>query len=363
MNPFRPAPDAPCTDCGTRLGNASAEPLAPILCPSCGTVQPAPAWFGDYLVRDRLAAGERAVVYRAVSRAGGPAVALKTAAHSAALDPDTAAIFRAHAAVAKAVDHPNVSRLLEAGECGGVPFLVTEFAVRGTLDDVMAKGRPLHPEAAVRLALDLARGLAAVHALGFLHGDIKPGNVILAEDGTAKLLDFDLARPADGEGGTWASPWYASPERVAGAAEDARSDLYSLGATLFHAVCARPPHDADSLVDILRLHREAPPPDPAVFAPELPITLGRLIMRLLAKHPDQRPPSAAALVEELERIARLFVPDRGAPVRDLVGVALLILVMLVVAVLARHIRNRPDTHPPDERPPAEAPPAPPERTW
>ena len=364
MNPLQPAPDALCMHCRARLDTADAPPLTPIVCPACGSRQAAPARFGDYIVRERIATGERASVFLALPPRGGPAVALKIAAHSVSHDPETAAFFRVHAAVAAALDHPNVSRLIEAGEWEGFPFLVTEFAVRGTLDDIIARGRPLDPEAAVRLALDLARGLTAVHALGLLHGDIKPGNIILAADGAAKLFDFDLARRkgmtrADGEAGAWASPWYASPERASGAAEDARSDLYSLGATLFHAVCGRPPYDADTVEDILRLHRDAPAPDPGVFAPEFPVALGRLVARLMAKDPAGRPASAAVLADELEKLARQFMPDRGAPVRDLVGTAALIIVMIAVAVLGRHIRNRPDRDAPGDPIPAETTPAPP----
>lgn len=347
-------PEASCAHCGGRLDVQNAAPLAAVRCPVCRREQTAPARFGDFIVTERLGLGETAVVY-AAHRENGPRIALKVLRNDRADDAEAADMFRAQREVGESVRHPNLAQLLEAGEVGGLSYAVVELAERGTLDEFIGGRRRVDPEAALRLGADIARGLEALHDAGILHGDVKPGNVLIFNDGQAKLADFGLAGPASAEplppgAVTWASPWYASPERTAGLPEDARSDIYSLGATLYHAVAGRPPFDADTVEEILRLHREQPVTNPCSDTPDLPQPVCDLVLSLMEKDPQDRPATAADVAQQCEDLLANVAPHRGVPLRDALGVVCLVLLMVAVAVLARRLRTPNDHEPSALRP-------------
>ena len=221
-------------------------------------------------------------------------------------DEDLQRFIRGARAAAR-IQHPNVVPVLNAGREGDLYFLVQRYVEGQTLRDrVDAQGR-LGEADVIRIVRDIASGLAAAHQIGIVHRDVKPGNIILAADDTAMLTDFGLARPIGvGEVSSKAeivgTPYYMSPEQCEGLALDGRSDLYSLGATAYHALTGRPPIPGDSLVAVLRGHSSYVPPEPRELAPGLSPPLSRIVMRLLAKKPDQRYASAEEVIAAVSKV-------------------------------------------------------------
>ena len=255
-----------------------------------------------YSVTAELGAGAMGRVYLARDERTGRRVALKFLAPEAAGDDEARARLLREATAAARLSHPNVVTLLAAEETAGELFLVEEYVEGESLARRLERG-PLGPVELPRLARALTGALAHAHAHGVLHRDLKPANVLVAGDGTYKIADFGIAR-VEGEGtltatgdmvGTLA---YLAPERVSGHRGDARADLFALGAVLYEAMTGRRAFAGGSEAEVLHaVLNEAPRPPEAATAALLP--LAELTMRLLAKDPAQRPPSAEAVLEAL----------------------------------------------------------------
>jgi CheY-like chemotaxis protein/tRNA A-37 threonylcarbamoyl transferase component Bud32 len=211
------------------------------------------------------------------------------------------------ARAAAKVEHPNLAGLLNAGQEGEFYFLVQRYIEGETLKSRIERTNRLDEASVVRMLRQIAAGLSAVHAIGILHRDVKPANIILAVSGEAVLTDFGLARAAEwsdisSQSGMVGTPLYMSPEQCAGRAVDARSDLYSLGASGYHAATGRPPFIGDTPVDVVRGHTLEIPPWPQDLAPVLSSELAQVLMKLLEKSPGERYSSAEELIRALERI-------------------------------------------------------------
>ena len=207
------------------------------------------------------------------------------------------------ARAAARIDHPAVVPVLNAGEDGGCYFLVQRYVEGETLQARLDRLTSL-PEKDVRaVVLQVAAGLGAAHRLGIVHRDVKPANIILSTGGQALLTDFGLARigEADISSGSAVvgTPLYMSPEQCSGKALDGRSDLYSLGASAYHALVGRPPISGDSPVAVLRNHLERLPDPPHLAARGVSTSFSSVLMRLLAKDPDARFRDAAELIAAL----------------------------------------------------------------
>lgn len=207
--------------------------------------------------------------------------------------------------ILQSLDHPGIVRSKSTlGEALGLRYYAMELVLGRNLQDLIQAMGPLLPEHAVDLGCELLDALQAAHEAGVVHRDVKPGNVIVDRAGRPRLTDFGLARAADRSQLTLAdvvlgTPAYMSPEQAKGEAAGPASDLYSTGAVLFHVLCGRPPFAAERPLALLRAHIDVEPPDPASFCPGLPAELSALVLRALAKDPDQRFASAAAMREAL----------------------------------------------------------------
>lgn len=260
-----------------------------------------------YRIERLLGRGGMGVVYLAHGT-GGP-VALKLLDLGAA-GGDLQLVFEREMALGRRLAHPGIVRVFDSGRLEDIGFVAMEYLAGGDLTQVrtLMDGLPPLPWVA-DIAQQAALALACAHEQGVLHRDVKPANVLLdGEARLAKLSDFGLARMADLQrsrtGVLAGTPAYMSPEQLADGAQDARSDLYSLGAVLFELLCGRPPHEAASLGALLRDVSTTPAPDVRALRTDVPALLSDLVARLLAKHPDQRPASARAVASELSAIGQ-----------------------------------------------------------
>jgi eukaryotic-like serine/threonine-protein kinase len=257
-----------------------------------------------YRLGERIAAGGMGSVYRAVDETLGRRVAVKLLRRALADDPTFLERFRREARAAATVSHPGVAGVYDYGELGGQPFIVMELVEGETLAErIAARGRLPWPEA-FAVAEQVARALAAAHAHGLVHRDVKPANILLGADGRAKVTDFGIAKAAQaatltGTGMVLGSASYVAPEQAQGGDVGPAADQYSLGCVLFEAVTGEPPYRGASAVAIASQHVSAPVPDPRHTAPDLPAPVADLIRRALDKEPDRRFASAAAMADAI----------------------------------------------------------------
>ncbi|AUX42613.1 protein kinase [Sorangium cellulosum] len=276
----------------------------------------------QYAIERRAGAGSLGTVYLARDLARDEPVAIKVLR-----DPTDEARtrFAREARALAALDHPHIVRYIGHGELpDGEPYLVMEWLDGEDLGARLARGR-LEPAAALRLAAKVAEGLAAAHAQGVIHRDIKPQNLFLplGDLDRVKILDFGLVRLSDATyvltraGATLGTPSYMPPEQVVGDHDlDARADLYSLGCVLFACLTGRPPFAAAQLVATLAKVVFDEAPRPSALCPGLPAALDVFMARLLAKKPAARPGSAAVVLEELRALEARVAgpPSSSAPV-------------------------------------------------
>src|SRR5438105_4907143 len=212
--------------------------------------------------------------------------------------------FEREARAAAALTHPNLNQLFDYGKVDGRPYMVLEYLPGGTLEDRLREGRPLPDEETRTIAAGLAAGLAHAHARGLVHRDLKPSNVLLDADGRPKIADFGIARMGDAgtltEAGTvMGTAAYISPEQAAGEPATPASDVYSLGVILFRMLTGRLPFTAQEPLELVTMHRDAPPPPVASYRPDAPPRLAQLADASLAKDPGARPPDGGALAAAL----------------------------------------------------------------
>ncbi|GIE48068.1 hypothetical protein Ani05nite_16020 [Amorphoplanes nipponensis] len=258
-------------------------------------------------VLGELGRGAQAVVHRVRQR--GREYALRLLRDNAAT-PEAVREFRRQCALLAAIDSPGLPRVHKAGTAGGRPYVIMDLVEGEPLSARLARG-PVREAAALRIATDVAGALRAAHAHDLVHRDVKPDNVVVGPGGSAALVDFGLAtRGAAGPAGLADEPVagtlsYSPPEQsgMLNRPVDGRSDLYALGAVLFECVTGAPPFAAADLGELLHLHATAPVPDPRALAPGLGATFAAIIVRLLAKDPDDRYQSAHGLLADLRRLA------------------------------------------------------------
>jgi serine/threonine protein kinase len=259
---------------------------------------------GRYRLEHHLGHGGMASVYLARDEELERSVAIKLLAESLADDQASRRRFLREARLAARLSHPNVVRVYDAGEDEGRPYIVMECVEGETLAELLARRGRLRPDEAIGLALQACRGLEHAHAEGLIHRDVKPGNLLLARDGTLKIADFGIARAAEGTALTQAgtvlgTAAYLAPEQAAGEEVTAAADLYSLGAVLYELLTGRPPYELDSLAELAAQQRSGAIPPVRDLAPDAPPRLEETVMRCLARNPAYRPGSAAGLALEL----------------------------------------------------------------
>ena len=271
---------------------------------------------GDYHILAPLGRGGMGTVYLAKSLASPawppyplfPLVALKVLPpKKAQAEARTLLRFRREMELGKPLDHPNITRTLDAGEHHGVHFIAMEYVPGQSLKQVITKDGPLSAGEAARLFADVAAGLEHAHQKGLIHRDLKPSNIMVTPDGRAKLLDLGLALLMDealpedpaivgGEGYILGTMDYIAPEQTSDATNvGPRSDVYALGCSIYHTVCGMPPFPGGTAKQKMAWHRTEPAPHAHTINPAVPPAFSKIIERCMAKSPADRPASADAL--------------------------------------------------------------------
>jgi WD40 repeat protein len=260
-----------------------------------------------YEILGELGHGGMGVVYKARQVSADRLVALKMILAGGHAGPDELTRFRTEAEAIARLQHPHVVQVFEVGTHRGLPFFSLEFCPGGSLDKKLA-GTPLPPKEAAALMAQLARGVQAAHAAQVLHRDLKPGNVLLAADGTPKVTDFGLAKKLDAQGATitgviMGTPSYMAPEQASGEvhALGPAADVYALGAVLYECLTGRPPFRAATTWDTLQQVLTREPVPPRQLNAKVPRDLETICLRCLHKEPRRRYPTAEALADDLRR--------------------------------------------------------------
>lgn len=248
-----------------------------------------------YRIERPLGRGGMGAVYLAHDSVLGELIALKVVSAAWGADPaQSADRFRREASAARKVSHPNVIRIHDLGETNGMLFMSMEYFPGKTLGDVVAARGPLSTADLRDIGVQVCDGLGAAHKAGVIHRDLKPGNVLVGERHAVKLIDFGLATATFFQGMTatglsLGTPEYMSPEQVRGRTVDARSDVYSLGALLYHVATGRPPFAGDSPIAIGFAHCSQEPLPPRQLRSEMSEGLEVAILAAMAKEPGERP--------------------------------------------------------------------------
>lgn len=263
---------------------------------------------GRYRLEGLIGRGGMASVWRAHDTVLGRPVAVKRLHARLQEDPELAERFRREGQAVSRLSHPNLVRLLDQGQEGDEPFLVFELVEGRDLKTLVRRDGPLPPHRAASVCGQVARALAAAHAAGVVHRDIKSHNVLVTDDGIAKLTDFGIARIVEAEGPSnltrtgivMGSSDYLAPEQAEGRVVDERSDIYSLGVVLFEALTGRLPFQGENAVAVATKHVYEAAPDPRSLASGIPPDLAAAVTRALDKRPEHRFATASAFAEALD---------------------------------------------------------------
>jgi CheY-like chemotaxis protein len=264
---------------------------------------------GRYLIETVLGRGGMGTVYKAKDTELGEVLAIKTLRPELVADDDSRERFKDEIRLTRRITHRNVVRTHDFGETHGLWYITMEYVEGLTVRELLDSRGTLAVEPALAIGTQLAESLSVAHAIGVIHRDIKPQNLLLDADGVLKVMDFGVARLAESTarhtqaGMIVGTPAYMSPEQLMGENVDARSDLYAVGVVLFEALTGRLPLDGPNVMGLFAKVLAEEPPRLRSLAPEVPAPLDELVMQLLAKRPEDRVPSATILLERLQALA------------------------------------------------------------
>jgi len=263
---------------------------------------------GRYRLVEPIGAGGMASVYRAYDPTLDRHVAIKILAPDLARDETYRLRFQQEARSLAKVDHPNLVSIYAVGRESGVSFYAMELVNGLPLSKILSARGHMPPDEALSVFCQFLQGLAAAHDAGIYHRDVKPGNIMIGKAGRVLLMDFGLARRAEGQtltvaGSVLGTPEYMSPEQACGGRADERSDLYAAGVVLYEMLAGAPPFRGPDTISILRQHVESPVPPISDFVVDLPAPIEAILGRLLEKKPEARYPLVAALVADLAAVA------------------------------------------------------------
>lgn len=275
-------------------------------------------FFGPYEILDTLGRGGMGVVYRAHDRTLGREVALKILRDELRGEARVLARFRREAETFAKLDHPNIVHVHSVGAVENIPFIAMHYVEGETLANRLRRNGPMPWQDALRIGASVAEALHCAHAAQVIHRDIKPGNILLGDDGRVHVTDFGIAKVMNAttqltqDGTRLGTPQYMCPERCRDLEVTPSSDLYSLGVVLFQSITGKLPYSARSSVELIERITGEQPARASTLTPGLPESVDRLLAWLLEKSPSRRPANAGVLAEAIERVLDGKPLDAGA---------------------------------------------------
>ena len=268
------------------------KPLATTPCPKCGFQIMMPLQLRQFELRSFIAAGGMGLVYRAFDLVLEREVALKMMKSELLNDQQALDSFYREARACASLNHTNIIHIYTFDESDGQKYLAMELADQGSLDGRIELYQRLSEDKVLDIGIKIASALDLALKHGFLHRDIKPGNILFNADDEPKLVDFGLARKAeaeqDPEEGAWGTPYYVAPEKIKREPETFQSDMYSLGGTLYHALTGHVPFEAPTVEELVQAHVNVPLTPPNQVVPEISQAGSDALLRAMAKHPGDR---------------------------------------------------------------------------
>ncbi len=292
-----------CPSCQTLMDMSDVMPFTEVTCPGCQHKMRARQHFNHFTLLEQVGEGGMGSVYKALDNNLNRYVALKILKKEISTNEEEQAKLAKEARLTASVNHPHVVKVFHFGRDHGQFYLAMELVEKGSLDQLMTIQKRIGEAQVLEVGMQIAMGLGAALDLDLIHRDIKPGNILFADAHTAKLVDFGLAIVMDEEasvrGEIWGTPYYIAPEKLDNQAEDFRSDIYSLGGTLFHALAGRPPYEAESASMVALKQLKSQQVSLQAFAPDVSSETAYVINRMMAKDPDERYQSYEELIGHL----------------------------------------------------------------
>ena len=263
-----------------------------------------------YEILEKIGTGGMSDVYKAKCHKLNRYVAVKVLKQEFSENSNFVSKFRVEAQAAASLMHPNIVNVYDVGEDNGIHYIVMELVEGITLKKYIEKKARLSVKEAVSIAIQACMGIEAAHNNHIIHRDIKPQNIIISKEGKVKVTDFGIAKVATSNtitSNVMGSVHYTSPEQARGGYSDEKSDIYSMGITLFEMLTGRVPFNGDTTVAIAIKHIQEPMPSPRDYVPEIPVSVEQIVLKCTQKSPDRRYQSMSSLIEDLKK--SLISPD------------------------------------------------------
>lgn len=305
-----------CPSCQEIIDVSGVRPYEKIHCPLCGDTIRVRTIFNHFTLKAEIGEGGMSRVFRAVDNNLGREVALKILHNRSEDFPNLASQFDREAKITASINHPNVVKVYSVGQDQGYYYIAMELLPSQSLEQLITERGRIPEAEALRIIHEIALGLSAAFQHSLIHRDVKPANILLDHDGSAKLVDFGLAlmqgSDEDPMADVWATPFYVPPEKLWNRPEDFRSDIYSLGATLYHMIAGRPPHcaETDSIQELITIKSQ--PLDLRAGAAHMHDGTLQLISRMMAYDPPARYASYEELLAAIEALRRKVDPGASA---------------------------------------------------
>ena len=310
---------------------------------------------GPFRLEERIGEGGMGIVYRAYDPQLRRAVAIKRIHERYEKDEAYNRLFLGEARAVAAVSHPNIAQIfsIHPGEDDEPSFFAMEYVEGLSVESRVRASGPVPIPLAIEIGIQAARGLRAAHRNGIVHRDVKPSNLLLDETNQVKLVDFGLAiqtaeldPPTEDDDQILCTPHYVSPEQARGWRVDQRSDIYSLGCTLYFVLTGREPFQREQRSDLFAAHANETAEPPSAHRDGIPPELDRLILRMLEKRPEDRPGQYEPLLEEFDALLAQVQPTSAAATRRPVRTFMSVTVLIAAAATAGVFASTRDTGPP-----------------